>query len=105
MEQTIESSFKITRFPATAMVCDFLVEIAARSNGLPQDKKVTMAELISYAKCEILRTNGEGYTISPIDEHHLIIDRRQEPALEIIEVEIVDLTIPPPMEDFGHSAN
>ena len=105
MEQKTESSFKITRFPATAMVCDYLVEIAARSNGLPQDKKVTMAELISYAKCEILRTNGEGYTISPIDEHHLIIDRRQEPALEIIEVEVIDIPMPPPLEDFGHSAN
>jgi hypothetical protein len=85
----MKKEFRITRFSQTALVCDFLVEIAAKSNGLSE--KITMNELISFAKCEIIRTNADGYTISRIDEHHLIIDRRQQPALEIIEVEVFDL--------------
>jgi len=99
----IETSFRITRFPATAMVCDYLVEIAAKSNGMPIDKKVTMADLVAYAKCEILRTASDGYNITQINEYHLIIDRRQEPALEIIEAEIIDF--PETLDDFTHSAN
>jgi len=103
MENKIETSFKITRFPATAMVCDYLVEIAAKSNGMPVGEKVTMAELIAFAKCEMLRTGHDGYTITPINEYHLIIDRRQESALEIIEVEVFDL--PDSIDDYNHSAN
>lgn len=83
-----EKSFRITRFSATALVCDYLVEIAAKSNGLPAEEKITIDELIAYAKCEIFRSNSEGYTISRINDYHLIVNRRQRPALEIIEVEL-----------------
>jgi hypothetical protein len=103
MQNKIETAFRITRFPTTAMVCDYMVEIAARSNGMPIDKKITMAELIAYAKCEIMRTNHDGYTINPINEYHLLIDRRQEPALEIIEAEIIDF--PETLDDYSHSSN
>ena len=103
MQNKIETAFRITRFPTTAMVCDYMVEIAARSNGMPIDKKITMAELIAYAKCEIMRVNHEGYTITPINEYHLLIDRRQEPALEIIEAEIIDF--PETLDDYTHSSN
>lgn len=103
MQNKIETAFRITRFPTTAMVCDYMVEIAARSNGMPIDKKITMAELIAYAKCEIMRANHEGYTITPINEYHLLIDRRQEPALEIIEAEIIDF--PETLDDYTHSSN
>jgi hypothetical protein len=103
MEQKIETSFKITRFSQVALVCDYLVEIAARSNGMPVEEKITMAELIAYAKCEILRQNSDGYTITSINEHHLIIDRRLQPALEIIEVEVFDM--PDTLDDYNHSAN
>ena len=103
MEQKIETSFKITRFSQVALVCDYLVEIAARSNGMPVGEKITMAELIAYAKCEIMRANHEGYTITPINEYHLLIDRRQEPALEIIEAEIIDF--PETLDDYTHSSN
>jgi hypothetical protein len=103
MENKVETSFKITRFPMTALVCDYLVEISARSNGMPVGEKVTMAELIAYAKCEILRGGHEGYTITQINEYHLIVDRRQQPALEIIEVEVFD--IPDIIDDYGHSSN
>jgi len=103
MEQKVETSFKITRFPATALVCDYLVEIAAKSNGMPVGEKITMAELIAYAKAEILRGSHEAYTITQINEYHLIVDRRQQPALEIIEVEVFD--IPDIIDDYGHSSN
>ena len=104
MENKIETSFKITRFPATAMVCDYLVEIAAKSNGMPVGERITLAEMIAYAKCEILKSGHDGYTITPINEFHLLIDRRQQPALEIIEVEVFDIP-DNPLEDYGHSAN
>lgn len=104
MENKVETSFRITRFQTTAMVCDYLVEIAAKSNGLPVGEKATMQELIAYAKCEIMRTGHDGYTISEINPHHLIIDRRQEPALEIIEMEVFDVS-DTPLDDYTHSAN
>jgi len=103
MQNKIETAFRITRFPTTAMICDYMVEIAARSNGMPIDKKITMAELVAYAKCEIMRTNHDGYTITQINEYHLIVDRRQEPALEIIEAEIIDF--PETLDDYTHSSN
>jgi hypothetical protein len=103
MQNKIETAFRITRFPTSALVCDYLVEIAARSNGMPIDKKITMAELIAYAKCEILKGSHDGYTITPINEYHLLIDRRQEPALEIIEAEIIDF--PETLDDYTHSSN
>lgn len=102
MENKIETSFRITRFPATAMVCDYLVEVAAKSNGMPIDKKITMDEMIAYAKCEIFRAGHEGYSITPINQYHLLIDRRGEPALEIIETEVFDV---PDLDDYSHSAN
>ena len=102
MENKIETSFRITRFPQTALVCDYLVEVAARSNGMPVGEKITMAELIAFAKCEILRTNSDGYNITEINPYHLLIDRRQQPAIEIIEVEVFDA---PDLEDYSHSAN
>lgn len=100
---TKETQFRITRFPKSAFICDYMVEIAARSNGMPIDKKITMTELINYAKCEILRTGGTDYTISVINPSHLIIDRSQEPALEIIEAEVYSM--PDQLDDYQHSAN
>lgn len=107
MEQKNETSFKITRFPKNNLLCDTIVELAAKSNGLPVGKKLTIDDFISYMKAELIRypASNDGVVISKIDEHHLIVDKDKEPALEIIEVEVMEVPLQPPFDEYNHSAN
>jgi len=82
----MKKQFKIIRFGKSCSLSDKVVEIASRSNGL--DVPVTLDEIESFCKCEILRL-GFGNTVmtSRINDFTLLIDNDREPALEIREVE------------------
>lgn len=102
----METTFRITRFPKHSNLCDLIVELAAKSNGLPIDSKLTINDFVSVAKCEMIRypSSNDGTVMVKLDEHHLMIDKNGEPALEIIEVEVVDFPNDI-MDDYEHSAN
>lgn len=104
MQNKTETTFKITRFPKTSSLLDTIVKLAAKSNGLPADKKLTMDDFISYIKCEIIQYpfSNSGFMITKLDNYHLVVDIDSEPALEIIEIETIEL---PSDIDYIHSAN
>jgi hypothetical protein len=94
--------FKITRFPGSCDIADKLVSIAAKSNGA--DQKVTIDDMVSYATCEKMLYYWAGLevTISKISDTHLIIDDKNEPRLEIIQMEEIEC---PTLDVYEQSSN
>jgi hypothetical protein len=84
-------------------MADDVCLLAVKSNGLGVGERLTMEHFIYYMECEIIKypSMNSGVTISKIDDFHLIVDKDNEPLLEIIEIESVEL---PPL-DFDQSAN
>lgn len=99
----MEKTFKVTRFPKTSSMADDVCLLAVKSNGLGVGERLTIEHFICYMECEMIRypSMNSGMTISKIDEYHLIVDKDNEPLLEIMEIESVEL---PPL-DFDQSAN
>ena len=99
----METTFKVTRFPKSSSMADDVCLLAVKSNGLGVGERLTMEHFIYYMECEIIKYPwmNSGMTISKIDEYHLIVDKDNEPLLEIMEIESVEL---PPL-DFDQSAN
>ena len=101
-----ETMFRIARFKKSSTICDDVSLLAAKCNGMSQDDKLCIDDFISIIKAHKISfpASGKYTTISKISDHHLIVDVDQEPALEIIETEILDIN-----EDFidgyEHSAN
>lgn len=99
----METTFKINRFPKSSSVCDDVALICARNNGLNESGKITLNEIEAYIKCQkiLMPYNSDGIVVSRIDEFHLIVDKDLQPALEIIQMEVLDL----PELNYDQSAN
>jgi hypothetical protein len=99
----METTFKINRFPKSNSICDDIALICAKSNGMNESGKITLNDIESYIKCQrfIFPSSSDGLVVSRIDEFHLIIDKDLQPALEILQMEVVDL----PELHYDQSAN
>ena len=84
--------YRIIRSNKSNSTCDYLVQIASRSNG--SGVKTTIDEMIGFINCQrvLFPYTHEGMMVTKIDNHHLIVDIDGEVAVELQEVENHNLT-------------
>ena len=102
-----ETIFRIIRFKKYSSICDEIALLASKCNGMAEEDKLTINDFISVLKAEkISMPNSNKYlVISKISDHHLIVDLEQEPCLEIIQAEVLDMGSNDIIDGYEHSNN
>jgi hypothetical protein len=95
--KTMKTIYRITLLPNHNILCQELAIAAARSNGLPGNKKITIRELEAIFKneCSKYPTANENMTFEPIGENLVHVDRKvgesYETALILEQVDILEI--------------
>lgn len=96
--------YRITRFSKSSTIADSVAMLCAKSNGMNEGEKITIAQIESYIACEIVLFpfSNRMVSVTKINDSQILIDQDCEPLLEIIEEPEVHI---PTLDAYDQSAN
>jgi len=96
--------YRITRFPKSNSTADHIAMLCAKSNGMNEGEKITIAQIEGYIACEMILYPymNKMLSVTKINDCQILLDQDCEPLLEIIEEPEVHI---PTLDTYDQSAN